>query len=123
MNLLDWLMSFKMPNREHLDSKRDELIMIRNEKKNSDCQYMFNLLNKMMRKSLRSDLSYNFQKINLNRISDFSNIDIKNCDGYVKYQKDLEERGVKIEFHKNSLDPYVSYDSVDKNITIGCRWF
>lgn len=110
----------KIPSKEELENVKEKYHYNINKKKCDDCHYMINLLNKTLNDSMKnSNYKYITNKINLNKLNDISNINIKNCEGFDKYKSELNKRGIKLEINIDKYDiPEVDYNCEEKILTI-----
>ena len=113
-----------LPTKEMVDESYKKYRENELKKKCDDCQYMRDLVNKTLNNAIE-DTRYNYttNKIDLLKISDYMNINMKKCDGFKEYEKELKERGINIKIQKvntSTLDVY--FHREERTIVIQTKW-
>ena len=113
-----------IPKRDELDAGLKKYYEHNEMSKCKDCEYMMNLVNETLQKSIKETrYKYTFTKIDLSKLKDFDNINIKKCEGFEEYEKRLNEEGIKIKIQKTSSEiMQVDYDRERRVVTIESRW-
>lgn len=113
-----------LPSKEQIDARAEQIR--KNEKLQSvnDCAYMYNILNRTIHNatiSASNSVEYKTE-INHNELYHIRNIDIRKCADYDEYARDLDSRGVTVDFSIQKYSTFnrssVVYNGIKKTITI-----
>lgn len=113
-----------LPTKEMVDESYKKYNESKIKKKCDDCQYMRDLVNKTLNDAIQ-DTRYNFitNKIDLLKINDYGNINIKKCDNFKEYERELKERGITIKIQKVNTGTFdVYFHREERTIVIQTKW-
>lgn len=113
-----------LPTKETIDDSYKKYHENNQKKKCNDCAYMRDLVNKTLNDAIQ-DTRYNYitNKIDLFKINDYMNINIKKCDNFKEYERELKERGITIKIQKvntGTLDVY--FHREERTIVVQTKW-
>ena len=110
----------KMPSKESIEEKRKKVEAEENQKKDTDCKLMYNLLTKTLNNAVNSNSNNIFYRTDIDRkkFNSYRYMNIANCSDFQNYKKKLDELDVKYDYHENCNHNSISYDAIDKKLQV-----
>lgn len=112
------------PTKEQLDKLSNDTLKHEDQMNKSDCDYMLNLISKILNESLNSNNSRRtiFEDIDSDKINNWSNMKMLECKfgkNNQSVEKILESYGVEFDVCKKTMSkPFMEYNKLHKKITI-----
>ena len=110
-----------MPSKELVANKTESVLLDQQKKKQSDCEFMYDLLNKTLNDAVnaKSQKTKYENDINNDKLNSSYNMNIAKCDGFKEYNNALKERDITYRYIDGCYNyNWVEYRPLEKKLEV-----